>query len=144
MAKVLKVRNSSNTAWETIAVDVPDMTGYASETYVDNAVSGKLDSSTAATLYEKLIPYSSSAPSTPSAGDMWIDSSGSSPLLKAYNGSTWVQLGSSDDVVMRLNLQTISSNYTIPSGYNGVTAGPITIANGVTVTVPSGSSWSIV
>lgn len=38
MAKVLKVRNSTNTAWETIAVELPDMTGYASETYVDNAV----------------------------------------------------------------------------------------------------------
>jgi hypothetical protein len=35
-------------------------------------------------------------------------------------------------------------NYTMPSGYNGLSSGPITIASGVTVTVPSGSSWSIV
>ena len=43
-----------------------------------------------------------------------------------------------------LNGNTISANYTIPSGYNGVSAGPITIASGVTVTIPTGSAWSIV
>jgi hypothetical protein len=45
---------------------------------------------------------------------------------------------------MRLNLKTINTNYTLPSGYNGVTAGPITIADGVTVTIPDGSAWSVV
>ena len=43
-----------------------------------------------------------------------------------------------------LNGQTISANYNIPSGYNALSAGPITISSGVTVTVPSGSSWAIV
>ena len=45
---------------------------------------------------------------------------------------------------IQLNGQTISADYTIPSGYNGVSAGPITIADGVTVTVSNGSEWSIV
>ena len=95
--------------------------------------------------YEKLIPYTSASPTGVAAGDLWIDSTASaSPLLKAYSGSGWVQLGSSDDVFMRLNLKTINTNYTIPSGYNGVTAGPITIADGVVVTIPDGSAWSIV
>ncbi len=95
--------------------------------------------------YEKLIPYTSASPTGVAAGDLWIDSTASaSPLLKAYSGSGWVQLGSSDDVFMRLNLKTINTNYTIPSGYNGVTAGPITIADGVTVTIPDGSAWSVV
>ena len=39
---------------------------------------------------------------------------------------------------------TISANYTISSGNNAVAAGPITIENGVSVTVPSGSRWVIV
>jgi len=43
-----------------------------------------------------------------------------------------------------LNTKTVSSNYTLSSSYNGVSAGPITISNGVTVTIPSGSAWSIV
>ena len=45
---------------------------------------------------------------------------------------------------VKLNQQTISANYSIPVGYNGLSAGPITIATGVTVTIPSGSSWSVV
>jgi hypothetical protein len=39
---------------------------------------------------------------------------------------------------------TISANVTIPSNYNAMSAGPITINNGVTVTVPDGSTWTIV
>jgi hypothetical protein len=42
------------------------------------------------------------------------------------------------------NFNTISENYEFPAGFNGVSAGPITIADGFTVTVPDGSAWSIV
>jgi hypothetical protein len=43
-----------------------------------------------------------------------------------------------------LNNQTISSSYTFTAGQNGVSAGPITISAGVTVTVTSGCGWAIV
>lgn len=46
--------------------------------------------------------------------------------------------------LIRLNPNTITSNQTIPSGVNGVSAGPITIANGVTVVIQDGAEWSIV
>jgi hypothetical protein len=39
--------------------------------------------------------------------------------------------------------QTISSNYTITSGSNGFSVGPVTIATGVSVTVPTGQAWLI-
>jgi len=39
---------------------------------------------------------------------------------------------------------TISANYTISSGNNAISAGPITIDSGVSVTVPSGSVWTVV
>ena len=42
------------------------------------------------------------------------------------------------------NLQTIRSNYTITTGSNAMSAGPITIANGVVITIPTGSEWSII
>ena len=38
---------------------------------------------------------------------------------------------------------TISSNYTIATNYNAISAGPITVNNGISVTVPSGSTWVI-
>ena len=42
------------------------------------------------------------------------------------------------------NTQTVSASYTITSGSSAVSAGPISIASGTTVTVPSGSRWVIV
>jgi hypothetical protein len=48
------------------------------------------------------------------------------------------------DKVIRVNLQTISGNVSIPANMNGVSAGPITIANGAVVTVENGATWTIV
>ena len=42
------------------------------------------------------------------------------------------------------NSNTITSNYTITTGKNAVSAGPVTISTGVTVTTPTGSRWVIV
>ena len=47
--------------------------------------------------YEKLIPYSTSTPTSPVIGDMWLDSNSTPPALKVYNGSIWVQLGAAVD-----------------------------------------------
>lgn len=44
--------------------------------------------------------------------------------------------------IIRTNALTISENITIPSTSNGMSAGPITIADGYTVTV--NGTWSIV
>ncbi len=43
-----------------------------------------------------------------------------------------------------VNPTTVSANYTIPTNYNAMTAGPISVNSGVTVTVGSGSTWTIV
>lgn len=51
--------------------------------------------------------------------------------------------GSSQGVILQ-SQQTISSNITLASGYNGVSAGPVEIANGVTVEVPNNATWAIV
>ena len=53
------------------------------------------------------------------------------------------------DSIIRTNPTTISVNLTVgPTAgsefANGMSAGPITIANGYTVTVESGGSWSVV
>jgi hypothetical protein len=47
------------------------------------------------------------------------------------------------EVPIYLNTQTIATSYTIPSGSSAMSVGPITIASGVTVTIPSGSRWAI-
>ena len=40
-----------------------------------------------------------------------------------------------------VNADLISNNYTLPSGFNALSVGPITVASGVTVTVTSGQNW---
>ena len=42
------------------------------------------------------------------------------------------------------NDTTITASYTITAGKNAMTAGPITVADGVVITVPDGSTWTIV
>jgi hypothetical protein len=39
--------------------------------------------------------------------------------------------------------QNISYNYTITTGRNALSAGPVSIANGNVVTIPSGSVWTV-
>jgi hypothetical protein len=64
----------------------------------------------------------------------------------AAAGVKWAAAVSSNITPQGLweNNATISSNYTITTGNNALSAGPVSIASGVTVTVPSGSSWVVV
>jgi len=42
------------------------------------------------------------------------------------------------------NSQTVNADYTITNSRNAMSAGPITVASGVTVTVGTGETWTIV
>jgi len=66
--------------------------------------------------------------------------------FEGYNGSAWGALGGGNTTSNGLweNNATISANYTITTGNNALSAGPITVDSGVTVTVPSGSTWTVV
>lgn len=44
---------------------------------------------------------------------------------------------------MYINSNTIGTSYSIPSGSNAMSVGPITVSGGVSVTVPSGSNWVV-
>jgi hypothetical protein len=57
----------------------------------------------------------------------------------------WATVASSNITALGLyeNAAVIAANYTIASGNNAISAGPITVNSGVTVTVPSGSTWTV-
>ena len=74
--------------------------------------------------------YVLTADSTTASGIKWAAASG--------GGSNITSLG------MWENNATISANYSITSGNNAMSAGRITVNSGVTVTVPTGSSWVVV
>jgi hypothetical protein len=59
------------------------------------------------------------------------------------NGIAQAAGGGTDNVFYE-NDKTINSNYTLTSNSNAVTAGPVSITDGTTVTVPDGSTWVVV
>ena len=84
------------------------------------------------------ISFGSSGTATGTSGQVLTSAgSGASP--------TWTN-ASSNITTQGLyeNNATISANYTIGTGNNAISAGPITVNSGVVVTVPSGSTWVVV
>lgn len=68
--------------------------------------------------------------------------------FEGYNGSAWGGIGGGatgggGDKVFIENDKTVSASYSIPSGKNASSTGPITVGSGATVTVPSASRWVI-
>jgi hypothetical protein len=71
---------------------------------------------------------------------IYDDASGNWFVDKAAAGAK----GGGDNEVFWENDVSVTDSYEITSGKNAVTAGPIEIDAGVTVTVPAGSEWTIV
>jgi hypothetical protein len=57
---------------------------------------------------------------------------------------TSVPTGGGTDAIFYNNGQTVTTDYTIPTNNKSGTFGPLTINSGVTVTVSSGSTWSVI
>lgn len=69
--------------------------------------------------------------------------------FEGYNGTVWGSVGGGatgggSDAIFYLNDQTVNNDYTIAATQNAMSAGPISIATGKTVTVSSGAVWTIV
>ena len=102
------------------------------------------------------IVTSETAPSSPSDGLLWFNETDGS--LNVYYGDgtsdQWISVGGSasisiatgggSDQIFWENEQTVTTNYTITNNKNAMSAGPVTIASGVTVTVGDGETWRIV
>jgi len=65
--------------------------------------------------------------------------------FEGYSESAWGSIGggASAGGAIYENSNAIAANYTLTSSTNGMSVGPITIASGVTVTVPSGANWVV-
>ena len=63
-------------------------------------------------------------------------------VIKASGGGTGTSFPGINPPIY-VNANTISANATIDSGTNGLSAGPITIADGITVTIATGSKWVV-
>jgi len=45
--------------------------------------------------------------------------------------------------IVRINASTLTENVSITTGYNASSAGPLTIANNVVVTIANNSTWTV-
>ena len=86
-------------------------------------------------------------------------SAGTKDVFTTYPAEKSVHLDASDDISISgsvraseleasngilANSATVSANDTVPSGYNALSASPISVGSGITVTIGSGSVWTIV
>lgn len=68
---------------------------------------------------------------------------------EGYDGSAWTSIGGGatgggSDNVFYENAQTVTVDYALSASSNAMSAGPITINSGITVTVGTGQTWTIV
>lgn len=84
-------------------------------------------------------------PADPEAGMVRYNSS--TAKFEGYNGA-WGPLGGGatgggTDAIFIQNGQTVTVDYTIPADQNAMSTGPISIIDGVSVTIPATSVWAI-
>lgn len=122
-----KLRVYSGSAWNDAVVDTNGVVTKTSATG-----SAELPSGTTA-----------ERDGSPAAGYIRFNSDETS--FEGYDGSAWGAIGggASAGGVIYENSTTISENYTLTTGTNGMSVGPITIDSGVSVTIPSGQRWVV-
>jgi hypothetical protein len=86
---------------------------------------------------------------SPVAGYIRFDED--TPGFEGYNGTEWGAIGGGggatgggNDAIFYENGQTVTTSYSLTTGNNAMSTGPITVNSGVAVTVPSGSRWAII
>jgi len=93
------------------------------------------DTSTASNLYPMFSNATSGTPTT-------VYTSNAKLLYKPSTG----ELQASEMVASNgifVNNATVSASYTVASGYNAMSVGPVTVASGQSVTVTSGQRWVV-
>ncbi len=94
------------------------------------------DTSTSTNLYPLFAAATSGTPTT-------VYTSNAKYLYKPSTGELQASaLVASNGIVV--NSQTVSADYTIASGNNGMSAGTVSVNSGITVTIASGSVWTVV
>jgi hypothetical protein len=147
---LLKLRNAANSAWITIGTLASANLGLApaaSPTFTGTATFGGNVLLTGTGVLDLPVGTTAQRPGSPTSGMIRFNTTLSQ--FEGYNGTAWSQVGGGAtgggaDTVFLENSNTVTTNYTLSTGKNAVSAGPVTINAGITVTVPSGASWVIV
>jgi hypothetical protein len=74
--------------------------------------------------------------------NVWCDYPATQSVYKNASGEAIAPAMVSSNGIT-VNAQAVSSSYTIATGYNGFSAGPVSVNSGVTVTIADGSLWVV-
>jgi hypothetical protein len=111
----------------SMAAATTSVSGYLTSTDW-NTFNGKAPATTYTSTY---VPYGQGTTTPNQSSSFTFDgTTQNAPIQRASNGIV-------------VNSNTVSTTYSIPSGSNAMSAGPITINSGITVTVASGSRWVV-
>ncbi len=137
----------SATAIPAITVDAQGRITAASTNSINTSTIPVADESSDTTCFPVFVTAASGDLAPKSGSNLTFNSATGALGATSYTGDgsslTGVASAVADGCIYE-NSQTISNNYTISTNKNALSAGPITIANGVTLTVPSGSVYTIV
>jgi len=141
--KFLRANNGADPSFETIDLTALSASNLTSGTVPDARFPATLPAASAANLTS--IPAGNLTGTVADARISTLTASKLTGALPAIDGSNLTGVSSQKaDGCVTENSQTISNNYTMGTNKSGISAGPITIANNVTVTIPSGSRYVIV
>ena len=137
----------SATAIPAITVDAQGRITAASTNSINTSTIPVADESSDTTCFPVFVTAATGDLAPKSGSNLTFNSATGALGATSYTGDgsslTGVASAVADGCIYE-NSQTISSNYTISTNKNALSAGPITIANGVTLTVPCGSVYTIV
>ena len=116
---VLTTDGSGNTSWAAAA----------------SAVTAASDTTTATALYPLFAAAASGTLSTIYTSNPKYNYTPSTGILSA--------VATSSTNGISLNANAVSADFTVPTGYNGLSGGPITVNSGITVTISTDSVWVV-
>jgi len=112
--------NGTTTSWDTVV----------------SGASISNDTSTASNLFPLFASATTGVPTT-------VFTSNTKLLYKPSTGEFKVDVPIAGNGIF-VNAQAVSSNYTIDTGNNGMSAGTVSVNSGITVTIATGSVWTVI
>jgi hypothetical protein len=140
--QAFSVIGDGNTTYYTIVLTGSDEWEVGLGTYTASGTTLSRDTVLASSNSGSLVNFSAGDKDVfvvyPAGKSVYADSNGDVDVSGEITGQ---EMTASNGLFV--NNKTVGTDYTIPSGYNATSTGPMTVTSGVTVTIPTGSRWLV-